>query len=113
MVGLDTEEDGPGYRHIRVKPHIGEGFTHASASLKTYYGTVSGGWKKDNDQLQLDVEIPANTSATIYFPAGNAEAITESGKALSAIPGIKINGVEKGYVVIETGSGKYKFAVRK
>ncbi|KIC95183.1 alpha-L-rhamnosidase [Flavihumibacter solisilvae] len=113
MVGLDTEEDGPGYRHIRVKPHIGEGFTHASASLKTYYGTVSGGWKKENDELQMTVEIPANTTAKIYIPAANAESVTESGKALSAIAGIKINGGEKGYVVIETGSGKYNFIVKK
>ena len=113
MVGIDTEEDGPGYRYIRVKPHIGEGFTHASASLETYYGTVSGGWKKENDQLQMDVEIPANTTATIYVPAANADAVTESGKSLSTVPGKKINGGEKGYVIIETGSGKYSFVVKK
>jgi alpha-L-rhamnosidase len=45
MVGLDTYEDGVGYKHIKIQPHIGGNFTNASASLITYYGTVSSGWK--------------------------------------------------------------------
>ncbi len=45
MVGLDTYEDGAGYKHIKIKPHIGGGFTSASASLDTYYGKVSNSWK--------------------------------------------------------------------
>ena len=40
VVGLDTYEDGVGYKHIKIQPHIGGGFTNTSASLKTYHGTV-------------------------------------------------------------------------
>jgi alpha-L-rhamnosidase len=58
------------------------------------------------------VEIPANTTATVYIPAANAEAVTESGKSLSA-GNIKTTGTESGYVVVELGSGKYHFVVKK
>lgn len=111
MVGLDTYEDGVGYKHIRVKPHVGGGLTNASASLQTYYGKLSSGWKLENGKLSLDVEIPANTTATIYVPAKNADAVKEAGNALSASADIKVTGTEDGYVVLEVGSGVYHFAV--
>ncbi len=113
MAGLDTYEDGVGYKHIKIQPHIGGGFTNAAVSLKTYYGTVSSGWKMENDKLLMDIEIPANTTATVYVPAATAGAITESGKAVSTLSDVKVSGAEDGYVVLQLGSGKYHFAVAK
>ncbi|WP_462253405.1 family 78 glycoside hydrolase catalytic domain [Ferruginibacter sp.] len=113
MVGLDTYEDGPGYKHIKIQPHIGGGFTHASASLQTYYGTLSSGWKTEAGKIILDVEIPANTTATVYVPAANAEAITENGTALSSLKDITVTGKENDFVILKIGSGKYHFEVMK
>ena len=113
MVGIDTYEDGVGYKHIKIQPHIGGGFTNASASLQTYYGKVSSGWKVENDKIIMDVEIPANTTATVFVPASNASAITENGKALSSVDGVKVSGTEQGYVVLQIGSGIYHFTVTK
>lgn len=111
MVGLDTYEDGVGYKHIKVMPHIGGGFTNASASLKTYYGTVSSGWEIDTDKILMDVTIPANTTATIYIPSTDANTITESRNALGT--DIKVDGTENGYVKVNVGSGTYHFAAAK
>jgi len=111
MAGLDTYEDGVGYKHIKIKPHIGGGFTYASASLNTYYGNVSNSWKIENGNLLMDVEIPPNTTATVYVPAVNAESIKENEKILPAVESIKVKGNEDGYVVLELGSGIYHFVV--
>lgn len=113
MVGIDTYEDGVGYKHIKIQPHIGGGFTNASASLKTYYGTLSNSWKVESDKILMDVEIPANTKATIYIPAASADAVTEAGKALSAVSDLTVTGMEDGYVVVNVGSGMYHFAAIK
>ncbi len=113
MVGLDTYEDGPGYKHIKIQPHIGGGFTNASATYQTYYGTLSNAWKVENNMITMDVEIPANTTATVYVPATNVAAVTEGGKALSAIADIKIGESEEGYIPLQVGSGKYHFVVNK
>lgn len=113
MVGIDTYEDGVGYKHIKINPHIGGDFTYASASLDTYYGKVSNSWKIENGNLSMDVEIPANTKATVFVPAQNADAIKESGKVLSQVNDIKIKDTEDGYVVLELGSGVYHFVVQK
>jgi alpha-L-rhamnosidase len=113
MAGLDTYEDGVGYKHIKIQPHIGGGFSSASASLQTYYGTVSSGFKVEGNNIVMDVEIPANTTATVYVPAASAGAVTEGGKALSLLPDVKISGAEDGYVVLQIGSGKYHFVAGK
>ena len=107
LAGL--REAAPGYKEIIIQPHIGGNFTHAEADLKTYYGTVSSHWKIDNGKLQMDVEIPVNTKATIYIPASNADNLSEGGKALATSPGIKLAGNENGYVIVTVGSGSYHF----
>jgi len=113
MVGLDTYEDGVGYKHIKIKPHIGGGLTYASASLDTYYGKVSSSWKIENNKILMDVKIPANTTATIYLPAANAGKIAESRNVLSAVKGIKINESKDGYVPVNAGSGEYHFVIQQ
>jgi alpha-L-rhamnosidase len=112
MVGLDTYEDGVGYKHIRIKPHIGGNFTNASASLETYYGKLSSGWKVENDKIVMDAEIPANTFATVYVPAKNEASVFESNKAISSSKDIQVIGTEDGYVVLKVGSGKYHFTIQ-
>ena len=109
MVGLDTYEDGVGYKHIKIQPHIGGGFTNASASLQTYYGKLSSGWKVEADKVLMDVEIPANTTATVFVPAKNASSVSESG-------GLVIGNdskIENGYIVLIVGSGTYHFTILK
>ncbi|WP_018627567.1 alpha-L-rhamnosidase [Niabella aurantiaca] len=111
MVGLDTEEDGVGYKHIKIKPHIGGDFKNASASLKTYYGTTKAGWEVTGDKIVMEVVVPANTRATIYLPVADAAGVNESGKPLSSVKEVKELGSEDGYLKIETGSGKYRFSL--
>ncbi|MDQ6761586.1 MAG: glycoside hydrolase family 78 protein [Bacteroidota bacterium] len=113
MVGLDTYEDGVGYKHIKIQPHIGGGFSNASASLQTLYGRLSNAWKVDGNNTLMDVEIPANTTATVYVPAANVDDVMEGGKKISDIKEIKMANNEDGYVVLNLGSGSYHFTAKK
>src|SRR6185295_7863043 len=45
VAGIDTDEDRPGYKRIRIKPHPGGSLTFANADLMTYYGKISSHWK--------------------------------------------------------------------
>ena len=113
MVGLDTYEDGVGYKHSKVQPHVSNKFSTASASLDTYYGKLSHTWTLDTVKrtLSMDITIPANTKATLFIPAANAEDITESGKALSKLAGLTVSGKKDDYMVLEAGSGTYHFLI--
>ncbi|WP_121357202.1 alpha-L-rhamnosidase [Flavisolibacter nicotianae] len=110
MAGIDTDPSAPGYKKIVIQPHPTDKITSASADLQTYYGVVSSHWKQDGGTLHFDVEIPANTSATVYIPAKSPEGITEGGQPLSALKEAKLKGIEGKYAVVELGSGRYSFA---
>ena len=113
MVGLDTYEDGVGYQHSKVQPHIGGGFTHASASLDTYYGQLSSGWKVQGDSIYLDVLIPANTYASVFIPTYDINLVTENGGPLKNGNGISLVGQKNNYYETKLGSGTYQFAIKK
>jgi alpha-L-rhamnosidase len=110
VAGIDTDESAPGYKKIRIQPHVGGNLAHAAAELQTYYGPVRSGWKKNGNQLQLDVAIPANTTATIYIPAQSGATVKEGGKALASAK-LKALPDADGYNVVEVGSGTYRFTV--
>ena len=107
--GIDTYEDGVGYKHIIIKPNPGGGFTNVDADLKTYYGLVSSHWKVENGKFVLNVSVPPNTTARVFIPASSANDISESGKALTSSKEIKVGGTEGGYVIMDVGSGNYNF----
>ncbi len=113
MVGLDTYADGAGYKHIKIQPHIGGSFQFASASLKTYYGTVSSGWKINSDNIEINATIPTNTHATIYIPATQASDITENGQPFSMSYKETTGNNIPHSILVELGSGDYHFIVKK
>lgn len=111
VAGLDVEDDGAGYKKIRLHPHIGGNFSYVSADYKTPYGKLSSHWKIEGSVLKLKAEIPANTTAFVTIPAATLKDITESGKPLSTIKEIEIVETRDNNIVIKTGSGVYEFTV--
>ncbi|MDB4922095.1 alpha-L-rhamnosidase [Mucilaginibacter sp.] len=113
IAGIDTKEDAPGYKQIIIKPTIGGNLDNVAADYETNYGKVSSHWKLDISNLLLDVEIPANTTATIYIPGNSNSTILESGKAVATVPGIKVGEAADGYVALNVGSGVYHFSTAR
>jgi alpha-L-rhamnosidase len=111
IAGINIDEETPGYKKIIIRPHLTDSLSFASASLQTYYGEVRSEWKKQNGNLILNVDVPVNTTATIYIPASNTDDMFEDGKKLNFQSNIKIIESKNGYVVIKTGSGNYSFTV--
>ena len=66
-----------------------------------------GSWKPGG--FSLDVTIPANTTATVYMPARDAASITEGGKPLAQVQGVKLLRMEGDRAVLAVDSGNYQF----
>lgn len=101
MAGIVTYEDGVDYKHIKIKPHIGGNLTNVSAGFETYCGKIGSSWKVENDKIIMDIEIPANTSATIYVPAKNETSVYENGFAISDSKEIRVTETDDGYAVLK------------
>jgi alpha-L-rhamnosidase len=57
----------------------------------------------------MEVTIPPNTTATVYVPAKEAEAVTESGSVIDKAKGVKFLRMENNAAVYAVGSGTYQF----
>ena len=109
VAGLDTDESGPGYRHVVVKPHIGGGLGSAKATLETYYGTASSGWEWKEGRLRLSVTVPPNARATLHLPVASAASVTEGGRPVANVSELTVGEVRDGRATLRCGSGSYLF----
>jgi alpha-L-rhamnosidase len=107
--GINTYDSAPGYKKIKIMPHVGGGLTNATTTYQSNYGLISSNWLSKGGRFQLDVQIPANTTAVVYIPAPNVESVIESSKLVSESKDVKLIGKEGNFVVVELGSGKYSF----
>ena len=110
MAGLEIDEAAPGYRHILVQPQPGGGFTRVRVSHQTPYGRASSAWEIKDGEFFLAAEIPPNTRATVRLPKAQLANVTESNQALGNGNGITSARQEGSAVIVEVGSGTYRFA---
>ena len=108
MIGGISEEI-PGYQRIHIEPIIREGLTWANTSYNSIHGKIATEWKVAGDKLSLDLTIPANTTATVFVPAKDANVVTESGKQAGKAIGVKFLRMENSNAVFSIASGSYRF----
>ena len=109
VAGLALDETTPGYKHILIQPRPGGGLTNAKASVESMYGLVASGWEIADGKLTVNLEVPANSTATLRLPRAKLEEVSEGGKPLAGRKDVsKAQQAEDG-VVLEVGSGKYVF----
>jgi alpha-L-rhamnosidase len=65
VAGINPDETQPGYRHILLRPRPDNRLEYARASLKTAYGTVCSGWKRQDGGYVFDFDIPEGCTATL------------------------------------------------
>ena len=107
----------PGYERIEFRPAMPTGLDSASASIRTVRGTVATRWRRVGASgLELDVTVPPTAAGRVYVPASSAAAVTEIGAgrvAAARADGVRLVGVEGGRVVLDVGSGTYRFRVAR
>jgi alpha-L-rhamnosidase len=110
LAGLNPDDDQPGYKHFFIRPRPCGELKWLKSRYESIHGPIQSDWKIAGGRFQLRVEIPANTSATVYVPAGNAAAVTESDKPAAQAPGVKFLKMDDGNAVFAVQSGVYEFA---
>jgi alpha-L-rhamnosidase len=106
VAGIRPDLAGPGFQKIVIRPVPGN-LTWAKARYDSIHGSIVSEWKREAGRFLVDVAIPPNTMATIYLPARRKEDITESGKPLDQVTGVRFLRVEGNLAAIKVGSGKY------
>ena len=101
---------GSGYRSVIIKPIPGGGMDHARAIINSMYGRIESSWEFDGSRFILDIEVPSNTTATLYLPGAILENVREGGSDPASSPGISSLSQQDENVLVQLGSGKYTFS---
>jgi len=109
VAGINPDESRPGFKHILIHPRPGGGVTWAKAEHDSIHGPISIHWQVTDDGFQLEVSIPANTTASVYLPARDAGAVTVDGQPIADAPGVQVLHLEPDAAVVTVGSGRYIF----
>ena len=88
-----------------MKPIPIEGLDYVRASHKSHYGLIKSEWVKTADVFDWQINIPANTTATIYLPVRDRPEILESGSVFEMEEGTTQGGI----IEITLTSGSYHF----
>ena len=109
VAGISPDEACPGFKHTIMRPQVIGCLTSARAYHKSMYGKIVSDWSIENGTFEWRIEIPANTTATIYVPADAPESILESGKPAEGAVGVEFLRMEGDRAVFGVGSGRYAF----
>jgi alpha-L-rhamnosidase len=65
----------PGYQRLAVRPRPGGGLVSAGVQLRSPYGPIRSSWRRDGEELELDLEVPVGVTATIEVPDGSTSEV--------------------------------------
>ena len=65
LAGINYDEAQPGFKHILLQPYFVKGLDWAKGLYRSPMGMLKSEWVRRHGRIVLDVEIPANTSATL------------------------------------------------
>ena len=119
LAGLRPVADKPGFRHSVIKPMPAGDLSWASAKLFTSYGALWCEWELSLEGLDMEVAVPANTSATIHIPlSGDPDPVLSEGgiliwsgnKAAENIPpGLQLVKVTGQEIILDARAGNFHF----
>ncbi len=109
LAGIKADPDIPAFKHIVMKPQVLGDLSHVNASYNSIYGEIKSSWKLENNKFSWNVNIPANTSATVHIPTLNKEDIKEGNSLASESKYMRFLRWDENFAVFEVESGNYSF----
>jgi alpha-L-rhamnosidase len=109
LAGIKPDPAEPGFKHIILQPHPVGDLQFVKATHRSPYGLILSSWNTDGATFDWQIEVPVNTTATVYVPAISVEHVYENRRPAAGVRGITSLGMENGRAVFNIGSGKYHF----
>jgi alpha-L-rhamnosidase len=113
LAGVNVDENDPGYRHFYVCPVFTDSLNHVYYSNLTPYGKIVSEITRVSGGLEMNVRVPVGSSATVYLPSEDEQALSESGHPLSEVPQVQVKGIKNGFTVCDVRQGTYRFYIKK
>ena len=110
LAGLAPDPTSPGFRQVLVHPQPVPGITWARAAYESPRGRVAVSWHAENRVFTLDIDLPPNTSAHVWMPAGHLGSVREGGVPVERATGVRVLRQEGERAELAIESGRYTFS---
>jgi alpha-L-rhamnosidase len=110
VAGIELDPEVPGFQKFTLRPFLGDGLDFARGNYRTMHGEIFSEWKRVGDKVTWGIRVPANTSAKVFIPSAPNSVVTEGGKPVEQVAGLRVLGREGSFLVCEATSGVYNFA---
>jgi alpha-L-rhamnosidase len=67
LAGINPLASAPGFTELLLKPFFPDDMDHLAADHKTPHGWLTTEWKRQDEQIEYTVEIPAGSQATLQL----------------------------------------------
>ncbi len=109
LAGIQADPAAPGFEHVILKPAVVGDITWVKAHHDGPYGRIVSNWTREGGKVTLHVEVPPNSTATVYVPGRDPGQVTEGGKPAGQSKGVRFIRPEKGCLLFSVQSGSYDF----
>ena len=82
--GIHPDESHPGFKNILLRPNFVKELDFFEATHNSPFGKIVSAWKRTGKGITYNIVVPANSSATLTFPAQTTEVFL-NGKKLKSI----------------------------
>jgi len=109
ILGIIPDFNHPGFAQFSIKPYIMGDLQFAEGELDTVKGKIKSAWRRQGNNLTMEIGIPENTTAIVHVPGKSVRDITEGDRKISTVKEISVLEEAKDYVILKVGSGNYQF----
>jgi alpha-L-rhamnosidase len=123
ILGINPDEEQPACKHFILHPRPGGDLTWARGEYDSPHGKIVSRWRWEERTpsglgsapaarvFVLDVVVPANTTATVYVPATDADTVLEGDQRAAQADGVELLGGTVGECMFRVAAGQYHFRV--
>ena len=109
LAGIKPDPEQPGFKHVLMRPEPVGDLSFVRATHHSPFGLISSEWQRGRTGFRWTVEVPVNSTATLYVPARNEADVKEGRRPASKARGLKFLRMEGDRAVFSAGSGRYTF----
>lgn len=73
LVGLTRIEDA--WRRFRLAPTVVDGLDAVSAHRRAAGGEIRAGWRREGEEIRLDLRVPPGSTAEVVLPDGRRDEV--------------------------------------
>ncbi len=79
--GISQAEHSSAFKEIIFEPQLVSGLNEVKTSFNSPYGLIRSEWNRKGSTFHIEVEIPHNTTATLFLPTSERKSVKVNGKA--------------------------------